>query len=34
VLRNPADPHTATVFAPAIKGHTDQFAFRFRKPAK
>jgi predicted methyltransferase len=34
VLRNPADPHTAAVFAPAIKGHTDQFAFRFRKPAK
>jgi predicted methyltransferase len=34
VLRNPADPHTATVFAPAIKGHTDQFALRFRKPAK
>jgi predicted methyltransferase len=34
VLRNLADPHTAAVFAPAIKGHTDQFAFRFRKPAK
>jgi len=34
VLRNPADPHGATVFSPEIKGHTDQFAFRFRKPAK
>ena len=34
VLHNPADPHTAKVFAPEIKGHTDQFAFRFRKPAK
>ncbi len=34
VLANPADPHTARVFDPAIKGRTDQFAFRFRKPAK
>ena len=34
VLHNPTDPHTAKVFAPEIKGHTDQFAFRFRKPAK
>ena len=34
VLHNPADPHTAKVFAPDIRGHTDQFAFRFRKPAK
>lgn len=34
VLANPADPHTATIFDPAIKGHTDQFAFRFRKPAR
>ena len=33
VLRNPADGHTAVVFDPSIKGHTDQFAFRFRKPA-
>ena len=32
VLRNPADPHTALVFDPSIRGHTDQFAFRFRKP--
>jgi predicted methyltransferase len=32
VLHNPADPHTAKVFDPAIRGHTDQFAFKFRKP--
>ena len=34
VLANPADTHTLKVFNPSIKGHTDQFAFRFRKPAK
>ncbi|MEO6968671.1 MAG: methyltransferase [Rhodanobacteraceae bacterium] len=32
-LRNPADPHTAKVFDPSIRGHTDQFIYRFRKPA-
>jgi len=32
VLRNPADPHTANVFDPSIRSHTDQFALRFRKP--
>lgn len=32
VLRNPADPHTAIVFDPGIRGHTDQFVYRFRKP--
>jgi len=32
-LRNPADPHTATVFSPEIRGHTDQFVLKFRKPA-
>ncbi|MGI9169450.1 MAG: class I SAM-dependent methyltransferase [Caulobacteraceae bacterium] len=31
-VRNPADPHTAIVFDPSIRGKTDQFAFRFRKP--
>jgi len=31
-LRNPADNHTLKVFDPAIRGHTDQFIFRFRKP--
>jgi predicted methyltransferase len=32
VLHNPADDHKRLVFDPAIRGHTDQFAFRFRKP--
>jgi predicted methyltransferase len=31
-LQNPADTHEERVFAPDIKGHTDQFVFRFRKP--
>jgi len=31
-LHNPADDHTLLVFKPAIRGHTDQFAFRFKKP--
>jgi|SRR5882672_636130 len=33
VLRNPGDPRTAGVFDPSIRGHTDQFMMRFRKPA-
>lgn len=32
VLRNPADDHSRTVFDPSIRGHTDQFVFKFRKP--
>jgi predicted methyltransferase len=32
-LRNPADTHTIKVFDPTIRGKTDQFMFRFRKPA-
>jgi predicted methyltransferase len=32
VLRNPADPRTALVFDASIRGHTDQFVLRFRKP--
>jgi len=32
VLRNPADTHDKTVFDPSIRGHTDQFALRFKKP--
>ena len=32
VLRNPADPHTAKVFDPSIRGKTDQFVYKFRKP--
>jgi predicted methyltransferase len=31
-LRNPADPRTALVFDKSIRGHTDQFVFKFRKP--
>jgi predicted methyltransferase len=33
-LANPADPHSAKVFDPAIRGHTDQFVLRFRKPGR
>ncbi|MGA9794519.1 MAG: hypothetical protein WBQ17_03185 [Rhizomicrobium sp.] len=32
VLKNPADPHTATVFDKSIRGHTDQFIYKFQKP--
>ena len=32
VLRNPSDDRTRNVFDPAIRGHTDQFAYKFRKP--
>lgn len=32
MFANPADPHTALVFDPAIRGRTDQFTLRFRKP--
>ena len=32
VLANPADDHTLKVFDPAIRGHTDQFIYKFRKP--
>lgn len=31
-LRNPEDDRTTNVFDPAIRGRTDQFAMRFRKP--
>ena len=33
VLRNPADTRTERVFDSDIRGHTDQFVMRFRKPA-
>jgi len=33
-LHNAADPLTAKVFDASIRGQTDQFMFRFRKPAK
>ena len=32
ILLNPADDHAKLVFDPAIRGHTDQFLLRFRKP--
>ncbi|THD79470.1 MAG: methyltransferase [Phenylobacterium sp.] len=32
ILANPADDHTKFVFDPAIRGKTDQFLLRFRKP--
>jgi predicted methyltransferase len=31
-LANKDDPHTALVFDPTIRHHTDQFIYRFRKP--
>ena len=33
-LRNPADTHALKVFDKSIRGHTDQFIYRFRKPGK
>ena len=33
VLANPADDHSKNVFEPSIRGKTDQFVLRFRKPA-
>ena len=33
-LRNKDDPLSAKVFDASIRGHTDQFVYRFRKPAK
>lgn len=32
LLKNPADPKTANVFDPSIRGKTDQFVFKFRRP--
>jgi predicted methyltransferase len=34
VLANPKDDHTLKVFDPAIRGVTDQFVYKFRKPLK
>ncbi|GAB3676153.1 class I SAM-dependent methyltransferase [Salinisphaera aquimarina] len=31
-LRNPDDSHDKKVFDPSIRGHTDQFIYKFRKP--
>jgi len=32
ILANPVDPRTAKVFDQTIRGHTDQFILKFRKP--
>lgn len=32
LLRNPKDPLTASAFDPSIRGKTDQFVYKFRKP--
>jgi predicted methyltransferase len=34
MLANPADPMTANVFDPGIRGRTDQFVLKFRKPRR
>jgi predicted methyltransferase len=34
ILENPQDTHTVAVFDPSIRGKTDQFIFKFRKPKK
>ncbi|MFX9169576.1 hypothetical protein ABTN79_20310, partial [Acinetobacter baumannii] len=31
-LRHPEDPHTGVVFDPAMRGRTDRFVVRFRRP--
>ena len=33
ILRNPADDHSLLVFNPQIRGKTDRFIYKFRKPA-
>ena len=32
LLANPADDHMLKVFDPKVRGHTDQFIYKFRKP--
>jgi len=32
ILRNPSDTHKVPVFDPSVRGHTDQFIYKFRKP--
>jgi len=34
VLANPEDDHARKVFDPAIRGRTDQFVYKFRKPVQ
>ncbi len=33
-LRSPRDAHDTSVFAPAVRGRTDQFMLRFRRPVE
>ena len=32
ILANKDDDHTKNVFDPSVRGHTDQFLYRFKKP--
>ena len=32
ILANNGDDHTKNVFDPSVRGHTDQFLYRFKKP--
>jgi predicted methyltransferase len=34
LLANPADDHSKNVFDPAIRGKTDRFLYKFRKPRR
>jgi predicted methyltransferase len=34
ILANPADPRTVGVFDKSIRGHTDQFIFKFQKKTR
>jgi predicted methyltransferase len=34
LLRQPADQHAVKVFDPSVRGRTDQFLLKFRKPAR
>jgi len=34
LLANKDDDHTKNVFDPSVRGHTDQFLYRFKKPKK
>lgn len=34
LLRNPQDDHTKLVFDPSIRGNTDRFVYRFRRPTR
>jgi predicted methyltransferase len=34
LLREPGDTHAVKVFDPSVRGRTDQFILKFRKPKK